>query len=71
MAIKVKKRGGESTSSFIYRFSKRVKRAGVLKEAKRRRYHSRETSKAKQKASALYRVTKQKEVERMRKLGVL
>jgi len=71
MSIKVKKRGGESTSSFIYRFSKRVQRAGILKEAKKRRFYKRSANKTKQKSSALYRVGKKKEVDRLRKLGLL
>ena len=71
MAIKVKKRGGESVSSFIYRFTKRVQHAGVLREAKRRRFHKRDVSRTKQKVSALYRVVKKKETERMKKLGLV
>ena len=71
MAIEVKKREGESIGSLLYRFTKKMQQSGVLREAKRRRFHNRPTSRIKRKSSALHRAGKQKEMERARKLGIV
>ncbi|MDP2695634.1 MAG: hypothetical protein Q8O87_00030 [bacterium] len=71
MKIEVKKRENESVSSLIYRFTKRVRNSGVLLEAKKRRFKSREQSRIKRRSSAIFRAQKKKEVERSRKLGLL
>ncbi len=65
----VKKREGESTNSLIFRFIKRVQQTGVLREAKKRRFHSRTQNRLKRKLSALHREEKRKEVEIAKKLG--
>lgn len=70
MSIKVKRKEGETPSSLIYRFSKRVQHSGVLKEAKKRRFSSRRQNRAKRLVSALYREKKKAEMERMKKLGL-
>jgi len=70
MAIVVKKREGESDSALIYRFSKKIKRSGVLKEAKARRFKGRAVSRIKKRLSALHREQKRKEMERAKKLGI-
>ena len=70
MAIVVKKREGESDSALIYRFSKKIKRSGVLKEAKSRRFRDRAVSRIKKRLSALHREQKRKERERAKKLGI-
>lgn len=57
----LKRREGEPVNAFLYRFSKKVRRSGVLIEAKKRRFQSRSISKTKRKASALYRAEKRKE----------
>ncbi len=67
----VKKREGESTTSLIYRFIKRVQQTGVLRESKKRRFHSRTQNRLKRKLSALHREVKKKEMEIARKLGEL
>lgn len=71
MSMEVKKREGESSSALLYRFTKKVQRSGVLREAKKRRFHKRTQSKLKRKLSALHRETKKKEKERAKKLGLL
>lgn len=70
MAVEVRKKEGESASSMLYRFTKKVQQSGILKEAKKRRFHKRNESKLKRKLSAIHRVEKKQEMERMRKLGI-
>lgn len=69
MPIHIKKKEGESSSAFLYRFSKKVQQSGVLKEAKKRRTRDRAVSKTKRKAAALYREVKKREVEKAKKMG--
>jgi ribosomal protein S21 len=68
--VEIKKREGESVSSLIYRFTKKVQHSGVLREVKRRRFRARAVSRVKRKSSALHRVTKRAEIERSKKLGI-
>ncbi len=70
-SITAKKREGESASTLLYRFSKRVKQSGVVKEFRKRRFRRRPTSKRRMRVSALHRTKKKAERERLRKLGVL
>lgn len=70
MAISIKKRDGESASSLIYRFSKRVQQSGVLKEARARRFNKRVANKRGRRVSALERERKQAEIKQKRKLGI-
>ena len=70
MGIEVRKKEGESASALLYNFSKRIKRGGVLKEARKRRFRSRPTSRLKRRRSAVHRDVKRKEVERAKKLGL-
>lgn len=71
MAIEVKRKEGESIGSLIYRFTKKIQQSGVLRESKRRRFKDRGSNDTKRKLSALYRIAKTREMERMRKLGLL
>lgn len=70
MSVEVRKKDGESVSGMLYRFTKKVQQSGVLKEAKKRRFHKRSQSGLKRKLSAIHRDEKKKEMERMRKLGI-
>ncbi|MBI2592735.1 MAG: 30S ribosomal protein S21 [Candidatus Colwellbacteria bacterium] len=67
----VRRKEGESPNSLIYRFSKKMQQSGILKEAKRRRFVKRNPSRAKVRASAMRRVRKTIEVEKLRKMGLL
>ena len=69
--IETKKRSSESPSALLFRFTKKIKRSGVLKEARGRRFKGREISRIKRKISAIHRARKREEVERMKKLGLL
>ncbi|MEK7193929.1 MAG: 30S ribosomal protein S21 [Patescibacteria group bacterium] len=69
--MEIKRRQGESISAFLYRFSKKVQRSGILREAKKRKFRGRAISKTKRKASALHREFKKREFEKERKMGTI
>jgi len=69
--IESRKREGESTNVLFFNFSRKVKRSGVLKEARSRRFRHRNVSYLKRKISALHRAKKKGEMERARKLGLI
>lgn len=69
MSVKVKKRKGENFNSMLYRFNRKIKRSGILREVKSRMYYQKPLNKNQQKKSALYREKKKKEVEKARKYG--
>ena len=69
--VKVVKKEGESASALIFRFSKKIKQSGVLKEARKRRFHGRAPNKRKRRVSAKHRDEKKREIDRMKKLGLL
>lgn len=71
MAIEIRKREGESSSALLFRFTKKIKRSGVLKESRARRFKSRNINRTKRKVSALHREAKKKEMERSKKLGLV
>ncbi len=66
----IKKRSTESVSSLLFRFNKRIKRSGVLREARKRRFNNRPENKRKRLISALHREDKKKEYIQKRKLGI-
>lgn len=67
--MEVRKKEGENPNSLIFRFLKRVQQTGVLREAKKRRFHDRPMNRLKRKLSALHREEKKIEVEKAKKLG--
>lgn len=69
--VHVKKEEGESASSLVYRFNKKVQHSGVLREAKKRQFQNRSLNKNRRRASALRREEMRKESERAKKLGLL
>lgn len=69
--MELKRREGEATSSFLYRFSKKMQQSGILIEAKKRKRKARSTSKSKRRLSALHKEQKKKEVSKARKMGTL
>ncbi len=70
MAIESRKKEGENPTAFLFRFSKRVRQSGVLLEARRRRFKSRNVNRTKRRSSAVYRAGKRAEMARMKRLGV-
>jgi len=67
--IEVKKASNESNMTLIRRFSRRVQEAGIIRTVKANRYSDRAPSKLDRKTSALKRLTRGKEIERLKKLG--
>ena len=71
MAIEVRKKEGEAGNSLLYSFTRKIKRSGVLKEMRARRFSSRPVSRVKRKLSAIHREEKRVDVDRTKKLGLL
>lgn len=70
MPLKVKRQPKESTQSLIQRFLWKVKKSGILLEARKRMFYQRKKkSWQMKKRSALYREQKRKEYEKLKKLG--
>lgn len=69
--MEIKKKEGESGTSLLYRFSKKVQQSGILKEVRKRRFHGRVANRNKRRVLALKRDGRKKEVEAKRKLGLL
>jgi ribosomal protein S21 len=70
MAIEVRKKEGEQGNSLLYSFTRRVKRSGILRETRARRFHGRPVSRVKRKLSAIHRADKRIEMERQKRLGL-
>ncbi len=67
--IEVKKNPNENNSSILRRFSRRMQESGIIRKVKSARYNLRKESKLKVKKSALKKLSKRKEIEKLRKLG--
>lgn len=68
--MRIKKRENESSGSLLFRFNKRIKQSGLLKEARKRRFKDRPTTKQARLNSAIHREEKKKEHIRRRKMGI-
>ena len=71
MAIEVKKRDGEAGTALLYNFTRKVKRSGIMKEVRKRKFHARTLSRIKRRSSAIHREEKKADVERQKKLGLI
>lgn len=69
MPIEAKRKDGENINALLYRFNKKLKQSGILKEAKKRRFLSRGLNKNKRRLGAIYRHTKAEEVKRTKKIS--
>ena len=69
--VVIKKKEGEATSSLVYRFTKKVRQSGILREAKSRRFTQRKQNKTALHRSAMHRFRKAVEYEKMKKQGLL
>ena len=67
--IEVKKNPNENNTSILRRFSRRIQESNIIQKVKGNRYNERKESKLKIKKSALKRMGKRKEIEKLRKLG--
>jgi ribosomal protein S21 len=71
MAIEIKKKDGDNPNTLFFNFTKKVKRSGILREMRKRKYHARPISRIKRRLSAIHRDEKKKELDKMKKLGLL
>lgn len=71
MAISVRKKETESAGSLVFRFTKKVQASGVLLEAKKRRFSKRTPNARSRHVSALHRIAKRAEYDRMKKEGLI
>lgn len=69
--IEVKKKDGETSTAMLFRFTKKIRQSGVMKEVRKRRFHGRPQNKRQRALAAKYRTVKQKEISDLRKLGAL
>lgn len=67
--IEVNKNQNENNASIVRRFSRRIKESGIIRKVKSSRYNVRKESKLTIKRSALKRIQKKKEIEKLKKLG--
>ncbi|MBU0612252.1 30S ribosomal protein S21 [Patescibacteria group bacterium] len=67
--VEVKKNPNENNASVLRRFSRKIQESSIIQKVKGSRYNERKESKLKIKKSALKRIGKRKEVEKLRKLG--
>jgi len=67
--IEVRKNPNENNASVLRRFSRRIQESNIIQKVKGNRYNERKESKLKVKKSALKRMGKRKENEKLRKLG--
>lgn len=69
--LKIARRKNESFESFFRRFNRRIQLSGRILQAKKIRYHERDRSATKRKASAIRRIEKSEEREYKLKTGQL
>jgi ribosomal protein S21 len=67
--IEVRKNPNENNASVLRRFSRKIQESNIIQKVKNNRYNERKESKLKIKKSALKRMGKRKEIEKLRKLG--
>ena len=71
MGIIVKKKEGEPTASLIYRFTKKIQQAGVLREAKKRRFSRRKITRNKRHLSAIYKANMKAKILKEKSQGLI
>lgn len=71
MAVELKKKQGETTRGFLRRFARRIQQSGILLQARKTRFRTKQKTKRERRASALRRMKIVKEKEDLRKKGLL
>lgn len=69
MPIEIKRKKGESARSLVSRFSRIIRKSGILLEAKKKMYFRRPLSKTAKKRAALKRKELKEQYEKLKKLG--
>jgi len=69
MPLKVQKQNRESTQSLIRRFSQKMRKSGILLEARKKQFKRRKKSSQLKKRTALRREKLRERYEKLKKLG--
>ena len=69
MPLEVKRKQRESTQGLIRRFSQRVRRSGILRQARKIRFQKKEKSDEAKKRAALRKEQLKREYQRSEKMG--
>lgn len=69
MPLEVKKQGREAAQNIIRRFTLKLRRSGILLEARHRQFFQKPKSTSLKKRSAIRREEKKQEFMRLKKLG--
>jgi ribosomal protein S21 len=69
--ISANKRDGESSNALIFRFTKKVRRSGLMQEVRKRRFSDRGTTRRKRRLSAIFKSAKKEEMAKQKKLGLI
>lgn len=69
MPLEAKKQNRENSQSLVRRFSRKMKKSGILLSARKNRFYGKPKSKQMKKKSALRREFLKKEYEKKEKLG--
>lgn len=67
--IEVRKNPNENNASVLRRFSRKIQESGIIRKVKGSRYNLRKESKLKTKKSALKKMARRQEIEKLKKLG--
>jgi len=69
MPLKIQKQNRESTQSLIRRFSQKIRKSGILLEARKKQFKERNKSRQLKKRAALRREELRQRYEKLKKLG--
>ena len=69
MALKIHRRGRESSHSLVRRFTKSIRESGILIRTRKKRFKQRRKSEQARKRAALRKEELKKEYEKLKKMG--
>jgi ribosomal protein S21 len=69
LVVQVQKKENESPANLLKRFTRRVQESKILPHAKKNRFKARQESTLKKKEKALKRISRQKRVDTLKKMG--
>lgn len=67
--IQVIKNPNENNSSILRRFTRKMQESGIVRHVKKSRYNIRKESRLKVKRSALKKMERRREIDKLKKLG--
>lgn len=69
MALKIQRQPRENSQRLVYRFAKRIRKSGILLEARKKQFRRHPQNDQSQKKSALRRIKLKEEYEKLKKMG--